>query len=87
MEEFLPVVAGIGVGLLTWRVVPRALKYVALVGLSLVAGAGASCINGELAVSWVYVLIDTAQVLAAAGMTWLLAARWGESIWARMRTR
>jgi hypothetical protein len=78
MEEVLPVGAGVVLGLVLanrggrWR-------WVALVALSLLLGFAAAYVTGELAVSWVYVLIDTAQVLAASAMTWLLAARWRRS--------
>ncbi len=45
-------------------------------------GTLASWISGELAVSWVYLLVDAGQVIAAAIMTGVLAR-----IWLRRRVR
>jgi hypothetical protein len=39
-------------------------------------GATASWVSGELAVSWLYLLVDIGQVLAAGTLTWILAVRW-----------
>jgi hypothetical protein len=47
---------------------------IAVVGLAL--GTTASWISGELAISWVYVFIDTLQVTVASVMTLGLIAAW-----------
>jgi hypothetical protein len=61
MEEVFPVLAGVVVGLVTSRVMQTWLRVIAVVLLGLAFGAIASWISGELALSWVYVVIDTAQ--------------------------
>src|SRR5437870_2037338 len=50
-----------------WRA--REAKHV-----SVLLGTTASWVSGELTVSWLYLLIDIAQVSAAGAMTWVLAA-------------
>ena len=76
MEEVVPVVSGIVVGLLTHRLSPAALRAVCLAVLSVAAGVFASWVTGELAVGWRYVLIDVAQVLVAGVLTSIAANRW-----------
>ena len=39
-------------------------------------GVVASWLAGELAISWVYILIDTAQVVVAAVATVVIVALW-----------
>jgi hypothetical protein len=76
MEEALPVVAGVVVGLVAQRVDwvwPRALL---IVMFAIAFGAWASWFNGELQLSWVYLVIDTAQILAASVITLLLVRTW-----------
>jgi hypothetical protein len=82
MEEVFPVLAGVAVGLATFRVRPLLLNIVLLVILGLVFGALASWISGELTVSWIYLLIDTTQVIVASVMTASLV-----KAWRRRRTR
>jgi hypothetical protein len=84
MEEVFPVLAGVVVGLVTYRVVPTWLRVVAVVLLGLGFGAIASWISGELAVSWVYVVIDTAQVIGASVMIAVLVRAWRRRLAARM---
>jgi hypothetical protein len=81
MEEVFPVLAGVVLGLVTFALGPR-LKIVAVGVLSVALGALAAWISGELSVSWIYLLIDTAQVAVAAVMTGVLVA-----VWLRRRTR
>jgi len=76
MEEVFPVLAGIVVGLFTLGVRPAWLKAVVIAVLGVALGAIASWISGELATSAIYILIDAAQVIAAAVMTGVLATRW-----------
>ena len=77
MEEVFPVGSGVVLGLVIAYLVPGRLRTWVLGGVSVVIGAMASWVSGELAVSWVYLLIDIAQVLVAGAMTRFLAVRWG----------
>ena len=76
MEEVFPVLAGIVVGLVTHRAAPPWLRAAIVGALGLVFGTLASWISGELAVSWVYMLIDAAQVVVVAVMTAALVRVW-----------
>jgi len=76
MDEVFPVLAGIALGLASYAVRPMWLKatLVGILGMGL--GALASWISGELALSRIYLLIDTAQVLVAAILSGVLAGFW-----------
>jgi len=76
MDEVFPVLAGIVVGLATHTVRPMWLKALLIGSLGIALGAAASWLSGELAVSWVYVLIDAAQVLGTGIMTGILVRVW-----------
>jgi hypothetical protein len=80
MDEVLPVLSGIAVGLVL-GIVPFRFWTIALGVFSVVSGIVASVVSGELAISWIYVLIDAAQVLGAALLTSVLAARWRQRSW------
>ena len=82
MDEVFPVLAGIAVGLVAERVGSAWLRGVLVVVFGIAFGAAAAWASGELAVSWVYLLIDTAQVVVAAAMTFVLVRAWR-----RRRTR
>jgi len=84
MEEVFPVLAGVVVGLVTSRVMQTWLRVIAVVLLGLAFGAIASWISGELAVSWVYVVIDTAQVIGVSVMITVLVRAWRRRLAARM---
>ncbi|MCX2726990.1 hypothetical protein OO015_05705 [Thermomicrobium sp. 4228-Ro] len=74
MGEILPISAGVVVGLICWRIASVRLRTVALVALSVIFGALASLINGELALTWGFLLIDIPLVfLVAAGTSVVLA--------------
>src|SRR5262249_6781737 len=76
MEEIFPVGAGVLLGLVIgWGIPARLRGWLLAIG-SLVIGALASWISGELAVSWLYVLIDVGQVLLAGALSWVLVLRW-----------
>ena len=82
MDEVLPVLAGVVIGLATYAVRP-AWSRASVIGASgIVVGVTAAWVSGELAVSWVYILADTGQAIAAAVMTGILA-----TIWRRRRAR
>ena len=76
MDEVFPVLAGIGLGLATGAVRANWLKSLLIAVLGLTIGATASWVSGELAISWVYVLIDTAQVVGASVLTGILVTVW-----------
>jgi hypothetical protein len=85
MEEVLPVGGGVVLGLVIARLVPLRLRGWVLALGSLLIGAGASWITGELAVSWLYLLADVGQALLAAALTWILALRWRRLLGASRR--
>ena len=82
MQEVFPVLAGVAVGLVAHLVPPIRLRASLIAVFSLAFGASASWISGELAISWVYLVIDTAQVLGASVMTTFLV-----SVWLRRQAR
>ena len=80
MDEVFPVLSGIAVGLILGSI-PSRLRLLALGVFSVAFGILASWISGELAMSWIYVLIDVAQVLGAALSTSVLMARRQHRVW------
>lgn len=74
MEEFIPVAAGVVVGLLAHRVGSTRVRAMVFVILSMAAGIFSSWITGELAVSWHFVAIDIGQVLGVGVLTLVLLA-------------
>jgi hypothetical protein len=76
MEEVIPVGSGVVLGLVIAYLVGARFRPWALAVGSALIGWAASWITGELAVSWIYVPIDIAQVLVAGALTWILVARW-----------
>ena len=76
MEEVLPVGSGVVLGLVVAYLVSGRLRGWILAVGSVLIGAMASWVSGELAVSWLYLVVDIGQVLVAAALTWTLAARW-----------
>jgi hypothetical protein len=85
MEEVFPVGCGVILGLVVAYLVSGRLRGWVLAVGSLAVGATASWITGELAVSWLYILVDTAQVLVAGALTWILALRWRRLVGASRR--
>ena len=75
MEEVFPVLCGIAIGLVLYYL-PSSLRVITVVVLGVAFGVLAAWVSGELAISWVYVLIDTAQAVGAAILTAVLVARW-----------
>jgi hypothetical protein len=76
MDEVFPVLAGIALGLGTFTLRWMWLRVVVVGILGVSLGAAASWISGELAVSWLYVLVDAAQVIMAALLTGALVRMW-----------
>jgi hypothetical protein len=81
MDEVFPVLAGVVLGLATHPLDRTWLRIAMLGSFGLAFGAIASWISGELAISWIYLLIDTAQVIGVSVMTAVLVA-----VWRRRRT-
>ncbi len=82
MDEVFPVLAGVVIGLATHAVRPAWLKASVIGALGIVVGVTASWVSGEVAVSWVYILVDIGQVVAASAMTGILV-----TVWRRRRAR
>lgn len=76
MDEVFPVLAGIVIGLAICAMRPIWLRVTLGAVLGIGFGVVASWVSGELAISWVYVLIDTGQVVAANLMTGGLVSTW-----------
>ena len=76
MEECFPSAPGSFWASSSAYLVPGRLRGWVLAVGSVLIGATASWISGELAVSWLYLLVDIGQVLVAGGLTWILALRW-----------
>jgi hypothetical protein len=76
MEEVFPVGSGIVLGLVVAYLVADRLRGWVLAAGSVLIGWTAAWITGELAVSWLYLMVDIGQVLAAGVLTWILAVRW-----------
>jgi hypothetical protein len=74
--ELLPIVAGALSALVVRKLDAPQLRIVSLVGSSVVFGALASFISGELSISWAYLVFDVAQVLLAAVVTTVLISWW-----------
>jgi hypothetical protein len=76
MDEIFSVLAGIVIGRATCAMRPIWLQVTLVAVLGIGLGVVASWGSGELAISWVYVLIDTGQVVAASIMTGVLVRAW-----------
>jgi hypothetical protein len=85
MEEVFPVGSGVVLGLVVAYLVPGRLRGWVLAAGSLLVGWAAAWVTGELAVSWLYLLVDVGQVLVAGGLTWILALRWRRLVGAARR--
>ncbi len=77
MQEIVPLAAGVVIALLVHRfgAGPQS-KTIALLAASLVIGAIASFVSGELFESWVFLAIDTGLVVLSAGLTLAGIALW-----------
>jgi len=73
-REFLPVIAGIVLGLVL-RFVPSGRRILTGMGLSVGLGCLATFANGEYSEGGIYYLIDTLQVAFCAGIALLAAMR------------
>jgi uncharacterized membrane protein YeaQ/YmgE (transglycosylase-associated protein family) len=66
MDEVLPLLAGLLVGVLAHQLRSPRQRVIAIVLASVVIGVVAALISGELAVSWAFAVFDIGQVLLAA---------------------
>jgi hypothetical protein len=66
MSELFPILAGLAIGLAVQRIASPRRRALALFALSVLAGATASFISGELFVSWDFLFFDIPLVFAAA---------------------
>lgn len=76
MEEVLPILAGVAVGLVAYLVGSNRLRALLTIIFGVAFGSVASWMSGELAVSWVYLAVDTAQVVGASVITMCLLSLW-----------
>ena len=76
MNEILPIAAGVIIGLISLRLRPGWLRLPTLIALAAVFGVMATVVSGEAEVSWGFVSIDFALVLASALATSGLATWW-----------
>ena len=76
MDEVFPVLAGVVVGLASALVKSMSSKAILTGLMGLAFGVCASWISGELSISWVYLVVDAAQVIGAAAMTAFLVRIW-----------
>ena len=76
MEEVFPVLAGVAVGLVAHLIGSIRLRAILIGVFGVAFGACASWISGELALSWLYLVIDIAQVIGASVMAMLLVRGW-----------
>jgi hypothetical protein len=77
VQEIVPLAAGVVIALLVQRfgTAPRS-KMIALLVASVVIGAIASFVSGELFESWIFLAIDTGLVFLSAGLTLAGVALW-----------
>jgi hypothetical protein len=76
VNEVFPVGAGVLSALLVWKYVPVRFRVFGLAACGLIFGVVAALISGELFVSWIFLVIDTALVLLAGAVTTALVAGW-----------
>jgi hypothetical protein len=74
MEEIMPVMAGITLGLFISRV-PARWRWGAFIVLVVLCGAAASWMSAELAMSWWYLAIDSMQVALGGQLTRVVVER------------
>ena len=69
MNEILPFVAGCLLGLFAFRLKSPTLQVLVTVTLGIALGVAVSAFNGELALSWGFVLVDIPLVVGPAFVT------------------
>ena len=74
MTELVPVLAGVLLGFSSRRL-PLSLRSILLLVVGLCTGVLCSFIAGELSRSWVYVAVDSVQVVTSCLITRFLCAK------------
>jgi hypothetical protein len=64
--EAVPLMVGVLIGLLCWRLVSPRLRTIAAPALAVPSGALVTYAAGEFEISWGFVLFDVGQVVLAA---------------------
>ena len=75
MYEVLAIGAGVVLGLTAHNIAATQVKVATLILGSVIIGAMAALVSGELLESWAYLIFDVVQVLLAAGAT-VVALTW-----------
>ena len=82
MYEILPIAAGVvfAYGLLQWGPVDTRSRIVASIVFAVVVGVIAATVSGELAESWLFIVVDTvgALIAIAASVAIMLKVGWPE---------
>jgi len=76
MTEVFPVVAGVLLGIAAQRIASMRWRMAVIAAASVLIGWVASAVSGELAESWLFILVDTAQVLVVALLTGVAVRMW-----------
>ena len=76
MREVFPFLAGLAVGLVTHRAASLWGRIALIAVLGIGFGVLASWVGGELTAGWLYVAVDTAQVMGVAIMTAIVVIVW-----------
>lgn len=76
MYEVFPLLAGVAAALGVQRLVSPGFRRLSLFGVSVVLGLIAAVISGELFENPIFLFIDIAFVLLAAGVTTLVVVWW-----------
>ena len=76
MREVFAILAGLAVGLVTHRAAALWIRAVLIAVLGAGFGALASWVSGQLTAGWLYVAVDTAQVIGVAIMTAIVVIVW-----------
>jgi hypothetical protein len=74
--EVFPLAAGVAIALMVQQIATPQLRVIVLITVSVLFGAIASSISGELLISWAYLVFDAAQVLIVACASMVLVAAW-----------
>jgi hypothetical protein len=75
MEELVPVILGVILGVLIGRSTTGISRIVLSVAAVLVSGAAATVLSGEHVESWVYLLLDLGEASLGLGLGFVIAHR------------
>lgn len=79
MYEIVPLVAGVvfAIGLTRWGPVEKRSRVLVSVLYAVAVGVVAATVSGELAESWVFIVIDAAATMAAIVVTFVVLRQFG----------